>query len=66
RCNLRKGNQTPEEAHMRLHSEPAEPTGVELIWAVRRVTPIQARYIKMFYGESALQALSEGAHHGDR
>jgi len=66
RCNLRKGNQTPDEAHMRLRSEPAEPTGVELIWAVRRVTPIQARYIRMFYGESALQALSEGAHHGVR
>jgi len=66
RCNLRKGNQTPDEAHMHLRSEPAEPTGVELIWAVRRVTPTQARYIRMFYGESALQALSEGTSNGDR
>ena len=66
RCNLRKGNRTPEQARMRLCSEPAEPTGVELIWAVRRVTPIQARYIRMFYGESALRALSETTEHGDR
>jgi 5-methylcytosine-specific restriction endonuclease McrA len=66
RCNLRKGNRTPEEARMHLCSEPAEPTGVELIWAVRRVTPIQARYVRMFYGESALRALSEHIEHGDR
>jgi hypothetical protein len=31
---------------------------VELIWAVRRVTPIQARYIRMFYGEDVLKAIS--------
>jgi 5-methylcytosine-specific restriction endonuclease McrA len=59
KCNLRKGNRTPDEAHLKLHTEPKEPTGVELIWAVRRVTPIQARYVRMFYGESALQALSQ-------
>jgi 5-methylcytosine-specific restriction endonuclease McrA len=59
KCNLRKGNRTPSEAHMRLNMTPSEPTGVELIWVVRRVTPIQARYIRMFYGESALSALSD-------
>jgi 5-methylcytosine-specific restriction endonuclease McrA len=66
RCNLRKGNRTPEEAHFRLQATPAEPTGVELIWAVRRVTPIQARYVRMFYGESTLQALSQPPDDGDR
>jgi len=59
KCNLRKGNRTPSEARMRLRSTPSEPTGVELIWVVRRITPIQARYIRMFYGESALKALTD-------
>jgi hypothetical protein len=30
---------------------------VELVWAVRRITPTQAKYIKMFYGEEVLRAL---------
>ncbi len=59
KCNLRKGNQTPAEAHMRLRTAPSEPVGVELIWVVRRVTSIQARYIRMFYGESTLEALTD-------
>ncbi len=58
RCNLRKGNRLPSECGMHLRQEPSVPSGVELIWAVRRVTPIQARYIRMFYGEDVLQALS--------
>jgi len=58
RCNLRKGNRLPEECGMHLRAEPSVPGGVELIWAVRRVTPIQARYIRMFYGEDVLRALS--------
>lgn len=59
KCNLRKGNRTPSEARLRLRTMPSEPTGVELIWAVRRVTPTQARYISMFYGEATLRALSD-------
>ena len=58
RCNLRKANRLPEECGFHLRSQPGIPSGVELIWAVRRVTPIQARYIRMFYGEDALQAIS--------
>lgn len=58
RCNLRKGDRFPAECGMRLRSQPAEPNDVQLIWAVRRVTPIQARYIGMFYGEEVLRALS--------
>lgn len=57
RCNLEKGDQLPEEAGMRLSTKPREPNHVELIWAVRRVTPIQAKYIAMFYGEEVLEAL---------
>lgn len=58
RCNLRKGNRLASECGMRLHGTPAEPNDVELVWAVRRVTPIQARYIRMFYGEDVLRLLA--------
>jgi 5-methylcytosine-specific restriction endonuclease McrA len=57
RCNHKKGNLTPVEAHMRLRTPAGEPNHVELVWAVRRVTPIQAKYIAMFYGLEVLRAL---------
>ncbi len=57
RCNHKKGNLTPEEAHMRPLRAATEPNHVELVWAVRRVTPIQAKYIGMFYGSDVLRAL---------
>lgn len=63
-CNNRKGNRLPEEAGMVPLSTPTEPNYVELVWAVRKVTPVQAKYIRMFYGEDvlkALQGLEEGA-----
>ncbi len=60
-CNNRKGNRTPGEVGMRLRSEPREPNYVELVWAVRKLTPIQAKWIRMFYGEDVLRALSRGA-----
>jgi len=56
-CNNRKGNQTPEEARMPLLTSPTEPNHVHLVWAVRRVTPQQARWIEMFYGTDALRVL---------
>jgi 5-methylcytosine-specific restriction endonuclease McrA len=61
RCNLRKGNRLPEECGLKLRAEPHEPNHVQLIWAVRSVTPIQARYIGMFYGEEILSALTTGS-----
>lgn len=65
RCNHRKGNQTPDEAGMKPLSAACEPNHVELVWAVRRVTPIQAKYIGMFYGAEVLNALrSTGRHPG--
>ncbi len=57
RCNHKKGNMTPAEAHMRPLRRASEPNHVELVWAVRKVTPIQAKYIGMFYGRDALKAL---------
>jgi hypothetical protein len=46
---------------MHLLHKPAEPNYVELVWAVRRVTQVQAKYIAMFYGEEVLAALTRHA-----
>ena len=62
RCNHKKGNRTPEEAHMKPLHSASEPNHVELVWAVRRVTPIQAKYIEMFYGTEVVKALSGDVH----
>jgi 5-methylcytosine-specific restriction endonuclease McrA len=56
-CNNRKGNHLPHEVGMKLRVDPGEPNYVHLVWAVRRVTPIQAKWIGMFYGEDTLEAL---------
>lgn len=61
-CNNRKGNHLPEQAGMRLLHPPLEPNYVQLVWAVRRVTAVQAKYIAMFYGEEVLAALQRGEH----
>lgn len=58
KCNLKKANRLPHECGFTLLSQPREPNHVELIWAVRRVTVVQAKYIGMFYGEDVLQAFS--------
>jgi hypothetical protein len=47
----------PEEAGLKLLTTPKEPNHVELVWAVRRLTPIQAKYIGMFYGEDTVAFL---------
>lgn len=57
-CNNRKGNRTPSQAGMPLRTLPGEPNYVHLVWAVRRVTPKQAHWIGMFYGEEALSLLA--------
>jgi 5-methylcytosine-specific restriction endonuclease McrA len=56
-CNNRKGNRLPEEAGMTLLNDPGEPNYVHLVWAVRRVTPIQAKWIGMFYGKDTVDVL---------
>jgi 5-methylcytosine-specific restriction endonuclease McrA len=58
-CNNRKGNWMPEEVGLKLLSVPAEPNHVHLVWAVRRVTPVQAKYIGMFYGEDTVAFLEK-------
>ena len=59
-CNNRKGDRLLAEAGMRLLTKPREPNYVRLVWTVRRITPTQGRYIKMFYGEEALSTLQAG------
>lgn len=57
-CNNRKGNRLPREVGMKLRADPTEPNQVHLVWAVRRVTPVQAKYITMFYGQDGLALLA--------
>ena len=57
-CNTRKGNRLPEECGMEPLRPPYEPHFVHLSWAVRRLTPVQAKYIRLFYGEETLRELS--------
>jgi 5-methylcytosine-specific restriction endonuclease McrA len=56
-CNTRKGNRLPDECGMHPASVPVEPHFVHLAWAVRRLTAIKAKYIRLFYGEAALRAI---------
>ena len=58
-CNTRKANRLPEEIGMHPMTAPVEPHFVHLSWAVRRLTPTQARYIRLFYGEQTLHQLEE-------
>jgi hypothetical protein len=36
---------------------PVEPHFVHLSWAVRRLTAIQTKYIRLFYGSDVLRTL---------
>lgn len=56
-CNTKKANHLVEECGMHLLHVPSEPHFVHLSWAVRRLTPIQARYIKLFYGGHVVKQL---------
>jgi len=56
-CNTRKGNRLPEECGMQPLHPPLEPHFVHLTWAVRRLTPVQAKYIRLFYGAGTLATL---------
>ena len=56
-CNTRKGNRLPDECGMHPLKAPVEPHFVHLAWAVRKLTRLQAKYIRAFYGAEALRAL---------
>ena len=65
-CNTRKGNKLPAEIGMHPLSHPVEPHFVHLSWAVRRLTPIQAKYIRYFYGASVLHQIEDLEHRKPR
>jgi 5-methylcytosine-specific restriction endonuclease McrA len=56
-CNTRKANRLPAEIGMHPLTIPVEPHFVQLGWAVRRLTPAQAKYIELFYGKETLDDL---------
>lgn len=56
-CNNRKADRTPAEAGMTLRITPAEPHFVHLEWSVRRLTPLQRKYVAQFFGTDAVDAL---------
>lgn len=58
-CNTKKANRLPNEIGMHPLHTPMEPHFVHLSWAVRRLTPIQAKYIRTFYGEDTLRELEK-------
>ena len=53
-CNTRKAIHFPNEIGMHPLTVPVEPHFVHLSWAVRRLTPTQAKYIRVFYGPETL------------
>lgn len=67
-CNTRKANHLPSEIGMHPLHTPIEPHFVHLTWAIRRLTPTQARYIQLFYGDETLHYLEdlEHRHHAAR
>jgi 5-methylcytosine-specific restriction endonuclease McrA len=56
-CNTKKADHLPHEIGMRPLHAPVEPHFVHLSWAVRRLTPKQSSYIKLFYGVGTLHRL---------
>ncbi len=56
-CNTRKANHLVTEIGMQLAHAPSEPHFVHLSWAVRKLTPTQSRYIKLFYGGDVVRQL---------
>ena len=67
-CNTRKANHYAHEIGMTPLTRPVEPHFVHLSWAVRRLTPAQSKYIRVFYGEQILHQIealeARGGAHG--
>ncbi len=65
-CNTRKADRLPEEIGWHLLHPPTEPHFVHLSWAVRKLTPQQAKYIRVFYGANTVRQLEALEHRGGR
>ena len=58
-CNTKKANRLPDEIGMHPLHQPVEPHFVHLSWAVRKLTPTQSHYIRVFYGEEMLRQIEQ-------
>lgn len=56
-CNNRKADHTPAQAGMTLRITPTPPHFVHLEWSVRRLTPLQRKYVTEFFGADVADAL---------
>ena len=56
-CNNRKADREPRDAGMTLRVVPVEPHFVHLEWSVRRLTPLQRKYVVQFFGTDVADAL---------
>lgn len=59
-CNSKKADRTPSEAGMKLRKVPTEPRMVGLRWQIRKLTPMQRKYVELFYGEDFLKFENRG------
>lgn len=51
KCNSRKDNKTPSEAGLKLRRKPQVPNMIQLKWQIRKLTPMQEKYVRMFFGD---------------
>ncbi|HLA90231.1 MAG TPA: HNH endonuclease [Gemmatimonadaceae bacterium] len=63
-CNTKKAHHLPDEIGLHLIRPPTEPHFVHLSWAVRRLTPTQGKYIRLFYGPEVLAQIEALEHRG--
>lgn len=56
RCNHKKGDKSLKDSGLKLLSTPTTPDLVWLKWSVRKLTPMQRKYVTMFYGEDVTKA----------
>ena len=63
-CNTKKAHHLPMEIGLHLLRNPVEPHFVHLSWAVRRLTPTQSKYIRLFYGSETLHQIEALEHRG--
>jgi len=56
-CNHAKGSLPLARSGLTLRVVPAEPHFVRLEWKVRSLTPLQEKYVRMFFGDGVAESL---------
>lgn len=57
RCNNAKGSLPLARSGLALGVTPAEPHFVRLEWKVRSLTPLQEKYVRIFFGDKVAESL---------